>query len=216
MTKEYFQIKDKCREGLLKYLSEAFFQIPKTDNPKILDIGCGTGVPTIWIAENTNGIITAIDTSKTSLDWIKEKISMKNLDNQIITSNISFNDLKDNQDYYDIIVAEGFLNVIGFESGFPVIIDMLAHNGYFIIHDEYMDHERKCALINKYQSKIIGTLYLDENVWWNDYYRLLETEIKSIDNSQTKDLFIPDIKEIDLYKIDSSPFKSIYYIIKKL
>ena len=79
MTGEYYQIKDKCRKELLKYLSEVFFQIPGIENPKILDIGCGTGVPTIWLAENTNGIITAIDTNKHSLDRLQEKISIKKL-----------------------------------------------------------------------------------------------------------------------------------------
>ena len=79
MTGDYYQIKDKCREGLLTYLSEVFFQIPGIAYPKILDIGCGTGVPTIWLAENTNGIITAIDTNKHSLDRLQEKISIKKL-----------------------------------------------------------------------------------------------------------------------------------------
>jgi predicted TPR repeat methyltransferase len=43
------QIKDRCRRGLLKYTRKAFLSIPPVDNAEILDIGCGTGVPTLEI-----------------------------------------------------------------------------------------------------------------------------------------------------------------------
>lgn len=216
MTNEYFQIKDNCRKGLLKYLEEVFSLIPKTERPKILDIGCGTGVPTLWLAENQNGIITAVDTDKNSLEWLQEKILNKNLSSQVTILNISFFDLKSSPDYFDIILAEGSLNVIGFEQGFSRAIGMLRNDGYFIIHDEYRDREKKYDFISKNHCKLIDTLFLDEDVWWNDYYRQLETEINAIKIRQTRDLFMSDLKEIELYKSDPAPFKSIYYIVQKL
>lgn len=216
MTSEYFRIKDNCRKGLLKYLAKAFSLIPGIEQPKILDIGCGTGVPTIWLAENLNGIITAIDTDKNSLDWLEEKISDRNLENQVTTLNISFFDLKSNDDYFDIILAEGFLNVVGFEQGFTRLIKMLGNSGYFMIHDEYREHEKKCDLISNRNCRLIDTLFLNEKVWWNDYYKQLETEINAIKIERTKDLFRSDIEEIEWYKSDPSPFRSIYYIVQKL
>jgi len=68
ILKEYYQIKDKCREDLLMYMKEAVSLLPLINNPKILDIGCGTGVPTIWLAANLGGTITAIDTDSASLE----------------------------------------------------------------------------------------------------------------------------------------------------
>jgi len=62
--KEYYKIKDNCRAGLLKYLSQAVTLLPKINDPKVLDIWCGTGVPTIWLAENYGGAITANDTDQ--------------------------------------------------------------------------------------------------------------------------------------------------------
>jgi len=58
--------------------------------------------------------------------------------------------------------------------------------------------------------------WLDEKIWWNNYYMQLEIKITSIENNQTKELFKSDIKEINSYKMDSTPFKSIYYIVNKL
>jgi len=108
-------MKDKCGVGLLKHLAEAVSLLPKINNPKILDIGCGTGVPTLWLTENYGGIITAIDTDKHALEWLQMKSADKKLENYVNPLNISFFGLKTESDYFDIILAEGFLNIIGFE-----------------------------------------------------------------------------------------------------
>jgi cyclopropane fatty-acyl-phospholipid synthase-like methyltransferase len=216
ITKEYFQIKDLCRQGLLKYLAKAFSFIPKTEDPAILDIGCGTGVPTVWLAENLGGSITAIDTDKDSLSWLREKIKERKLENLVTVFNISVFDLTLKVDPFDIILAEGVLTVVGFGKAFPGIIGMLRKNGYFIIHDEYKDHREKCDFISNNHCQIISTLFLDEGIWWNDYYKHLETDISSVKDKQIRDLFRSDLKEIELYRKNPKLFRSIYYIIKKL
>lgn len=215
MQSEYYEVKDNCRAGLLKYLEKASALLPKAGNPKILDIGCGTGVPTLWLAENYGGTITAIDTEAEALAWLNSRIIAKNLENQITTINISFFDMKSDPCFYDIILAEGFLNIVGFEQGFVNVTGILKEGGWFVIHDEYKDHEKKCEFIRKSNCDLAGTVFLDEGVWWNDYYRQLEAEINSRDIRQAKDLFKAELKEIELYRSDPSPFRSIYYIVKK-
>jgi cyclopropane fatty-acyl-phospholipid synthase-like methyltransferase len=215
MDNEYYKIKDKCRKGLLKYLAKAFSLIPVSHNPEILDIGCGTGVPSIWLAKNLNATITAIDTDKNALDWLQKKILEENLGNRMTISNISFFDLESKDYCFDIILAEGFLNVVGFEQGFCGLSVMLRQGGHLVIHDEYKDHKKKCDFIDKNGCQLIDTIFLDETVWWNDYYKPLETEINSLKIRRTIDLFITDLKEIEFYKKDPSPFKSIYYLVKK-
>lgn len=215
MIKEYYKIKDNCRAGLLKYLAEAVSMLPKINNPKILDIGCGTGVPTLWLAENFGGIITAIDTDKHALEWLQMKSAGKKLENYVNPLNISFFDLNTESDYFDIILAEGFLNIIGFKQGFAKVIRMIKKGGYFLIHDEYKDHKMKCNFIRKNSCELVGTVYLSETVWWNGYYRQLEEEIDSIDSKLFKDLFKSELNELKYYRKDPSPFKSIYYIVKK-
>ena len=146
-------------------------------------------MPTIWLAETYGGIITAIDTDIHALEWLQLKLADKNLENHVGSVNISFFDLKTESDYFDIILAEGFLNIIGFELGFVKVISMVKKGGYFVIHDEYKDHEKKCDFIRKNHCDLVGTVFLDESVWWNDFYRQLEAGIESLDVIQKKDLF---------------------------
>ena len=216
MTAEYYQIKDNCRTGLIKYLQKAISIIPVIDNPKILDIGCGTGVTTLWLAESFSGSIIAIDPDNNSLDWLQQKATNRNLGTRLTILNQSFFHYKAERDYFDLILAEGFLNVVGFKIGFQRVIRILKRKRYFIIHDEFKDHNKKCDFIQNKNCRIVDSIYLDENIWWNDYYKKLETEINRIDNYQIKNFFKSDIKEIEYYKEDPSPFRSIYYIIEKL
>jgi methylase of polypeptide subunit release factors len=57
----YFNIRDGSRMQLVKYLGQILNDPPEFYNPRILDIGCGSGVPTLWLAEKYTGTITAID-----------------------------------------------------------------------------------------------------------------------------------------------------------
>ena len=52
--------KDHLRENLVKYTRKAFELLPKYDNPRILDVGCGAGIPTMELAKLTGGHITGI------------------------------------------------------------------------------------------------------------------------------------------------------------
>lgn len=57
-----FQIrKGRIRARLLKYTRKAFRMLPKLDKPRILDTGCGSGVPTIELARISNGFIVVHD-----------------------------------------------------------------------------------------------------------------------------------------------------------
>lgn len=215
MTTDYFIIKDNCRKGLLKYLEKAFSAVPEFPDPVILDIGCGTGVPTLWLADKFSGSITAIDTDNSALDWLQRKAGSKNLSERLTTVNVSFFDFKSDPHKFDIILAEGFLNVVGFETGFPRVIRLLKHDGYLIIHDEFKDNEKKLEFISKNNCSVIDSFYLDENIWWNDYYKKLESEINKRADSDILKLFESDIKEVEYCKSDPSPFRSIYYTVKK-
>lgn len=215
MTTNYFTIKDNCRKGLLKYLEKAFSAVPEFHDPAMLDIGSGTGVPTLWLAEKFSGSITAIDIDNSALDWLQRKAGSKNLSERLTTLNVSFFDFKSDPHKFDIILAEGFLNVVGFETGFPSVIRLLKPTGYLIIHDEFRDHEKKLEFIRNNNCSVADSFYLDENIWWNDYYKKLESEINKRTASDLLKLFESDIREIEYYKSDPSPFRSIYYTIKK-
>jgi cyclopropane fatty-acyl-phospholipid synthase-like methyltransferase len=211
MNLNKYEILDDCRKNLLKYTIKAFSLILKIDNPVILDIGCGTGVPTLALAENFNGIIYAVDSDKSSLNRLQEKVNKLKYNDRIkiiyavINENYLFNI------NFDIILAEGFLNVIGFEKGFPILVKHIKSKGYLIIHDELKNEAQKKEIFKNYNLKLIDSFRLNENAWWDDYYSCLETKIKAINEDS---LFHNEISEINDYKKAPDVFQSIYYILQ--
>ena len=55
------QIRAFIRGNLNKYTRKAFEFLPKINKPRILDIGCGGGVPTTELANLSDGKIIALD-----------------------------------------------------------------------------------------------------------------------------------------------------------
>jgi ubiquinone/menaquinone biosynthesis C-methylase UbiE len=213
---EYYKIKDCCRQGLVKHLEKVCCEIPRLDNCNILDIGCGTGVPTLWFSENFPGIITAVDSDNKAINYLQQKVSTREQQNRINAICQSFDEFKYQTGKYNIILAEGFLNVVGFEYGLLILNDFLVEHGFIIIHDEYKDHNKKLNLFKDNNFTLIKSLLLAEDVWWNDYYKQLETEISRIGDFEIKKLFKSEIEEIQLYKTNPTLFQSIYYIAMKI
>jgi len=215
MLQEYYRIKDLCRSGLLSYLMQELVLIPKDKEYRMLDIGCGTGVPSMLMAGTFKGSLTAIDTENTAAEFFINKVKMAGLQNRISIDNVSFFDFTAGKRSFDIILVEGFLNIVGFENGLEKIVELIKPGGYIIIHDEFKDHDKKVNYIEQQGCKLIHATYLDETIWWNEYYKNLKISIKAVDNFELKNYFANDIKELEYFKINKRAFRSIYYLLSK-
>ena len=78
MKKDYFfEIHNNLpREGPGRndYTQKAYEMLPKLNNPNILDIGCGPGIPTIHLAKISKGTVIGIDIHQPYLEDLKKKI----------------------------------------------------------------------------------------------------------------------------------------------
>jgi len=79
----------QARETLLKYTRKAFLRLPRMMKPRILDIGCGSGVPTLELARLSDGGVTGIDTDQMCIDELDRKIKEQALSNRVKAINLS-------------------------------------------------------------------------------------------------------------------------------
>lgn len=206
-----FKLIDSCRENLIKYTIKAFSIIPKMDYPYILDIGCGTGVPTLALMDICDGYFTALDSDKSSLLWLQEKANRMKYNERIEIINASVYDEIKLKNKFDVILAEGLLNVIGFESGLNILLNKIKKGGYIIIHDELKDDAKKRKIFENNKLLLLDSFVLNNDVWWNEYFYPLE---KKIEESKEQEIFKKEIKEIDEYRNNPELFQSIYYVLK--
>ncbi len=212
---------DHFRENFNKYTRKAFQLLPELEKPRILDIGCGSGVATIELAKLSNGEIIGLDIDQSLLDKLNRKIEEKGFSNRMKTLKCSLFEMDFPDEYFDIIWSEGSIFIIGFEKGLNEWSQLLKTNGFLVVHDEKKNVSNKLKKIPKYGYKLINYFSLPEDAWWTEYYNPLEKRIKELrkkyDNDpETLKIFKKYQNEIDMVKKNSKDYGSIFYIMQKL
>ena len=157
--------------------------LPKLDRPRILDIGCGSGVPTMELARLGQGEVIGIDIDQPALDRLMKKIREAGFSNRVQAVNCSILDMVFPDESFDIIWSEGSIFVIGFERGIQEWKRFLKSNGFMVIHDEKGNVEEKLEQISNCGYKLLGYFVLSEDTWWTEYFAPLE---KLIAKSRTR------------------------------
>jgi len=102
--------------GRNKYTKQAFEILSPVHSPRILDVGCGPGGPTMALARLTEGEVVGIDTHQPYLDRFSEKIEQAGLTDRVRAVNCSMFEMDFPDESFDIIWAEGSIYIMGFES----------------------------------------------------------------------------------------------------
>jgi len=243
MTKEtVFQVeKDLLREKLCKYTRKAFQMLPKLDKPRILDIGCGSGITTIELARLSKGEIIGIDIYQPSLDKFTRKIEETGLSDRVRAMNCSMFNMDFTDESFDIIWSEGSIFIIGFERGLRDWRRFLKPNGFMIIHEmiwvqpnppqEIYDYWKSyypgiktvpenLKKITDFGYNLVGHFTLPEDAWWNEYYGPLERRVKELHSNY---LDHPDVllildkeqREIAIARKYRKWYASAFFVMQK-
>lgn len=212
--------KDLFRENLSRYTQKAFRMLPEMNKPCVLDIGCGTGVPTMELARLTDGQIVGTDINQTLLDKLNRKIKEAGLTHRVETIRCSMSEMNFREKSFDIIWAEGSIWVIGFKRGLKEWKRFLKPGGYLVIHDEIKDINKKLQQISDCGYELLEHFLLSEDIWWNEYYEPLEKHINDLrikyaDENKDVQKLEKEEQEIDMFKKNPELFKSVFYILRK-
>lgn len=221
MSEEGYQAyKDYLREGLLKYTRKAFLMLPGMSFPCILDIGCGSGVPTIELTKLSDGEITAIDIDQAALDRLAGRVEKEGLADRIKVMNCSLINMDFPDASFDIIWSEGSIFAVGFEKGIREWRRFLKTGGFLVVHDEKGDVGEKKKQISRYGYELIDYFILNEDIWWNEYFlpldkKLQELRARGICDANTAREMENDQREIDGFKENIERNRSVFFIMRK-
>lgn len=212
---------DYFRENFNKYTRKAFQLLPTLEKPRLLDIGCGSGVATIELAKLSNGEIIGIDIDQSLLDKLNRKIEEKGFSNRMKALKCSLFEMVFPDENFDIIWSEGSIYIIGFEKGLKEWSRLLKTNGFLVVHDEKTNISNKLKKIPNCGYKLINYFSLPEDAWWIEYYNPLEIRIKELrkkygNDPETLKIFKKYQNEIDMVKKNHKDYGSIFYIMQKL
>ncbi|MHA2007991.1 MAG: class I SAM-dependent methyltransferase, partial [Promethearchaeota archaeon] len=168
---------DGLRSVFLKYIREGFENIPAMDKPQILEIGCGTGIPTLELARLSNGEITGVDIDEEALVKLKLKIKEKDLSSRIKVYNRSVYETKFDDETFDIIWEEGVLHLLDLKKALKECKRVLKLNGFMVTGETTNWSKRKLKHFPRFGFKLIKEIPWEKNCWWTEYYAPLEEKI---------------------------------------
>ena len=208
------------RDNFLKYTRKAFASLPDLGKPNILDIGCGSGSPTIELAKLSRGDILGVDIDQTALNELKKKIEKGGFAERIRIINASLLKLDLPNESFDLIWAEGVINEIGHKKGFKECYRLLKRNGFLVLHHDIKMMKRQLKKLPSYGFKLISTIPLPEDAWWDEYYKTLEIRITKLfnkykNNPEAEKILESQQKEVNMVKPNPKAFASAFYILQK-
>lgn len=194
--------------------------LPKLDKPRILDIGCGTGIPTIELARLCNGDIIGIDINQDVLNNLNLKIEREGFSNRIKTINCSLTKTEFPDNNFDIIWDEGVLHILDLKRSLKECNRILKPNGFLVIGEMIKWIEDKFDIFPKFGFKLVNQFLLPEECWWAEYYMPLEKGIIELRKKYIKSEDFKKIRqherEIEMVKKNPKDFDCGFYIMQKI
>ncbi len=242
LINEYFTELERLGPGSSAETIRALGFIGNLPNKtQIADLGCGTGVQTMILAQNTEATITALDLYAGSIDKLNATAEKLGLQHRVKGIVASMDNLPFQKDEFDLIWSEGAIANIGFEKGLNHWRDFLKKDGYVAVSYESWFTDERPAEIEKWWMDAVpeittighnisimqktgyipvAAFALPEHCWINNYFmpqkaRQAEFLKKHAGNKAVENMIAFLRREADLYLRYKQYYGYVFYIGKK-
>lgn len=211
---------ENIRSRFLKYTTAAFLKLPKIEKSRILDVGCGSGIPTLELVKLSDAEIVGVDVDQACILEFNRKISDQNLSNRVKALCLSALELNFPDESFDIVWSEGVIGEISFENTLKSCQKLIKPDGYLVIHYQVALVKDVISRLPDLGYILVETFLLPEDIWWTDFYAPLDEIIDDLylkynDNLDAIKLIDRMQSEIKMVKKNPSSFRSAFYIMKK-
>ena len=182
-----------------------FIKADLPPKPLVLDIGCGCGAQTFVLAEEIEGVVTAIDIYQTYLNQISQKVLKNKFKSKIKCLKGDMSKLICDANSVDLIWSEGAIYNIGFEYGLRSWQSFLKPGGFLVISElswlketppeEAVSYwcegypgiktiEANIAIAKQIGFEHLANFTLPAEDWWDTYYNPLQKKIDSLNKDE--------------------------------
>ncbi|WP_299789391.1 MerR family transcriptional regulator [uncultured Shewanella sp.] len=207
------------------------------EQPKeILEIGCGKGLSTTVLANNTTAFITAVDNEQSALTRLSDRFEADGLSSRLTTVCASMTELPFNNASFDLLWAEGSAYIMGVTHALSQWKPLLDEDGILMISDlvwltdtpneeavEFWKHEypdiqtvtTRAKQMEVAGYEVLNSFTLSHQAWQN-YYEPLKSRIEELQPEMQGSQAIKDIsKEVDIYNNYLGQFGYQMFILRK-
>lgn len=170
-------------------------------SPAILDLGCGVGGQTLYLAELTSGTIAAIDSQASSIERLKAVLAERGLSQRVQALVGDMAHPEQPLESFDLIWSEGALYNIGIKHALRICHRLLRPGGYLAFTDAVWRKENPppevktsfgidyptmgwvddvVAAIENCGFEQLGHFTLPDEAWWSDFYTPMLNRIEEL------------------------------------
>jgi ubiquinone/menaquinone biosynthesis C-methylase UbiE len=225
----------------LGFTRQAFLMLPRMDNPRILDVGCGQGGPTLELARLSGGQVTGLDIDQTVLHELARRAREEGLSNHVQVVLGSMKDMEFADESFDAIWSEGSMWVLGFERALGEWRRFIRPGGFLVVHEmawlrpDPPPEIRSCwqlvypgiRTVSEYVEQapehgydLVGHFALPEDFWLVDYFVPMVTRIGELRKKYSEDqaalsTLDQEQRAADLYKEYFKWYGSMFLLMQR-
>jgi SAM-dependent methyltransferase len=225
----------------LSFTRRAFQMLPDLDNPRILDVGCGQGGPTLELARLSGGQVTGLDNDQSALHELARRADEEGLSDRVRAVHGSMFDIDFPDESFDVIWAEGSMHILGFERALAEWRRLISPSGFLVVHEmiwlrpdppaevvncpqlaypgirtvpEYIDQ------VPDYGYDLVGHFALPEDFWLLDYFDPMMARIRELRRKYSEDRAAQrtldrEQRAADLCRKHSKWYGSVFLVMQK-
>ncbi|MGC9333059.1 MAG: class I SAM-dependent methyltransferase [Anaerolineae bacterium] len=225
----------------LAFTRKAFQMLPELGNPRILDVGCGQGGPTLELARLSGGQVTGLDIDQAALDELVRRAGQEGLSGRIQVVQGSMLDMEFADESFDVIWSEGSMWVVGFERALGEWRRSIRPRGFLVVHEmawlrpDPPSEIRSCwqlaypgirtaseyvEQVPEYGYDLLGHFALPEDFWLVDYFvpmvaRIGELRKKHLEDQAEQSALDQEQRAADLYKKYCKWYGSMFLVMQR-
>jgi SAM-dependent methyltransferase len=225
----------------LGFTRKAFQMLPELDNPRILDVGCGQGGPTLELARLSGGQVTGLDIDQAALDELVRRAGEEGLSDHLQVVLGSMLNIEFADESFDIIWSEGSMWVLGFETALGEWRRFIRPHGFLVVHEmawlrpDPPSEIRSCwqlvhpgiRTVSEYVEQVpehgydlLGHFVLPEDFWLVDYFvpmvaRIGELRGKYSEDQAAQRILDREQRAADLYRKHTKWYGSVFLVMQR-
>jgi SAM-dependent methyltransferase len=224
---------DACTREALRRLPELPAQ------PRVLDLGCGSGRSTLVLAETLRTRVIAVDNHRPFLDQLRATAAERGVGHLIEPRCADMAAPGVPAGSVDLLWSEGAIYLLGFESGLRLWRPLLAPGGRLAVSEcSWLTADPPAEAAAFFRAGYPGMAGIEQNLgraraagfdvvdhfalppeaWWNEYYAPLEqrmTELAPEADPELAAVIAETRREIGLYRRHGDRYCYVFYLLRR-